>query len=217
MTDTEAGRHEFTVASTMDIYRGRIIALRADEIVMPGGRQARREVVEHFGAVAIAALDDAGQIVLIHQYRHPLGHRLWELPAGLLDKPDEPPVEAAKRELAEEVGLAAGRWEVLVDAAASPGFTDECARVFLARGLTDVGREVPAGDEETDLVIRRFPLAEAVRMAFAGELVNAEAVVGVLAAHTVLTGGLPEGAATRPPDAPWPDRPSRLAARPPLD
>ncbi|HEY4458985.1 MAG TPA: NUDIX hydrolase [Pseudonocardiaceae bacterium] len=205
---TEA-RHQFDVVSTQDIYLGRVVALRADEVAMPGGRSARREVVEHYGAVAVAALDEQHRLVLIHQYRHPLGHRLWELPAGLLDEPGETPREAAGRELAEEVGLAADHWETLVDVAASPGFTDEVVRVFLARDLREVHREIAPDDEETDLVIQRFELAEAVRMVMSGEIINASAVAGILAVQAVLAGT----ATSRPEDAPWADRPTRFAAR----
>ena len=204
-----AARHRFDVVSTQDIYLGRVVALRADEVAMPGGRAARREVVEHYGAVAVAALDEHNRLVLIHQYRHPLGHRLWELPAGLLDEPGETPREAAGRELAEEVGLAADRWETLVDVAASPGFTDEVVRVFLARDLREVHREIAPDDEETDLVIQRFELAEALRMVLAGEIINASAVAGILAVQAVLAGTV----TSRPADAPWADRPTRFAAR----
>jgi 8-oxo-dGTP pyrophosphatase MutT (NUDIX family) len=205
---TEPGKHEFTVASTRDVHIGRVIGLRVDEVVMPGGGTAKREVVEHLGAVAVAALDEDGAVTLIHQYRHPIGRRLWELPAGLIDKAGEDPVEAAKRELVEEAGLSAARWETLVDVAASPGFTDEVVRVYLARDLSEVDREM-LGEEEADLVMRKFPLAEAVRMALAGELVNGSTVGGVLAAHAVLSGV----ASSRPADAPWADRPSRFASR----
>ncbi|HVK25836.1 MAG TPA: NUDIX hydrolase [Actinokineospora sp.] len=205
---SEAGRHEFSVASTRDIHIGRILALRLDDVVMPGGNTAGREVVEHLGAVAIAALDDDGNVTLIHQYRHPLGRRIWELPAGLIDKADEDPVDAAKRELVEEVGLVAEDWSVLVDVAASPGFTDEVVRVFLATGLSSVEREV-LGDEEADLVAKRVPLVEAVRMALAGEIVNGAAVAGVLAAHAVDSGIAPPRSA----NAPWQDRPTRFAQR----
>ncbi|WP_158889123.1 NUDIX domain-containing protein [Amycolatopsis anabasis] len=205
---SEPGTHEFRVASTKDVHIGRVVGLRIDEVVMPDGSTARREVVEHLGAVAIAAVDDDGAITLIHQYRHPLGHRLWELPAGLLDHEGEDPVAAAGRELAEEAGLAASRWETLVDVAASPGFTDEVVRVFLARDLSEVDREV-LGEEEADLVIRKVPLPEAVAMALGGELVNGATVGGVLAAHAVLSGA----ATPRPADAPWRDRPSRFARR----
>jgi 8-oxo-dGTP pyrophosphatase MutT (NUDIX family) len=204
----EPGAHEFTVASTKDVHIGRVVGLRIDEVVMPDGSIARREVVEHLGAVAIAALDAENAVTLVHQYRHPLGHRLWELPAGLIDKPGEDPVEAARRELIEEAGLSAERWETLVDVAASPGFTDEMVRVFLARELSEVGREV-LGEEEADLVVRKFALSEAVRMALAGELINGATVAGVLAAHVALSGV----ATSRPADAPWPDRPTKFASR----
>lgn len=203
------GQHRFDTVASQDIYLGRVIALRADEVAMPDGRVARREVVEHYGAVAIVAVDDADRVALIHQYRHPLGRRLWELPAGLLDVSDEAPVHTAARELAEETGLAAGRWAVLVDVAASPGFTDEVVRVFLATELTEVRRPVAVGDEEADLVVHRIDLTEAVRMAMAGEIVNSSSVAGVLALHAVRSGA----GTTRPPDAPWPDRPTRFAAR----
>lgn len=117
-------------------------------------------------------------------------------------------MDSARRELVEEAGLTAGDWVTLVDVAASPGFTDEVVRVFLARDLSEVDREL-LGEEEADLVARKFPLAEAVRMALAGELVNGATVSGVLAAHAVLSGAAP----ARPADAPWRDRSSRFAQR----
>lgn len=203
------GGHEFTTQSSSDVYVGKILALRADEVVMPGGTHARREVVEHLGAVAVVAVDEDDNVVLIHQYRYPLDRRLWELPAGLLDVPGEDAVRTAQRELAEEAGLAAGQWSVLVDVATSPGFTDESVRVFLARELSEVDRPVAVGDEEADLVITRKPLAEAVRMVFAGEVANSPAVSGLLAAQAVLDGR----AAARDANAPWPDRPTRMATR----
>ena len=212
MTDQreQPGSHDFRTVASKDIYRGRVLAVRADEVAMPDGQVATREVVEHFGAVAIAAVDEQDQVVLIHQYRHPLGRRLWELPAGLLDNHGEQPPLAAARELAEEVGLAAADWSVLVDVAASPGFTDEVVRVYLARGLSVADREQPVGDEEADLVVHRVPLADAVRMVLAGDVVNASSVGGILAAHTVLT----EARSARPVDAAWRDRPTSLTRRP---
>lgn len=212
MTDdvrAEPGSHRFQTVRSRDIYRGKVLALRADEVAMPDGQVATREVVEHYGAVAIAAVDEHDRIVLIHQYRHPLGRRLWELPAGLLDERGQDPPQAAARELAEEVGLAAADWSVLLDVAASPGFTDEVVRVYLARGLTPAHRERPVGDEEADLVVRRFDVAEALRMALAGDVVNSSSVGGILAAHAVLTGA----ARPRPVDAVWRDRPTALAGR----
>lgn len=206
---TEPGQHDFTVLSTEDVYLGRIITLRVDEVAMPGGGRTKREVVEHLGAVAILALDEDEHVTMIHQYRHAIGRRNWELPAGLLDKPGEDPVETARRELVEEAGLAAAEWSVLVDVATSPGIIDEVVRVYRATDLTAVERPVE-GDEEADLVIHRIPLDEAVRMVLSGEIVNSAAVGGLLAAHTERT--LPD-APERPAGAPWPDRPTRLPNR----
>jgi len=206
---SRSARHDFPVAETTDIYRGKVMALRADEVVMPGGRAARREIIEHPGAVAIAALDPDDRIMMIYQYRHALGRRLWEMPAGLLDVAGEDPLETARRELREEAGLEAAEWAVLIDIAPSPGFSDESVRVYLARGLTEVDRPEMGDDEEADLTTRWVTLSVAVRMVLAGTIVNGVTAAAVLAANAVA--GSP--AALRPPDAPWPDRPTRFAAR----
>ena len=200
--------HEFDTAASETVYVGKILALRADEVRMPGGGTARREVVEHFGAVAVAALDDDDQIVLVYQYRHPFGRRLWELPAGLLDIGGEEPQRSAARELVEEVGLAADSWSVLADVSSAPGFSDESVRIYLATGLRSVDRP-EAHDKEADMRVERFPLSEAVKMVFAGDIVNSLAVAGILATWAVRQGvGEP-----RPVAAPWVDRPTRFAAR----
>ncbi|HEY2723913.1 MAG TPA: NUDIX hydrolase [Pseudonocardiaceae bacterium] len=204
-----SARHDFAVTDSETVYRGRILALRRDRVVMPGGRIAVREVVEHQGAVAILPLDDDGSVVMIDQYRHPVGRRLRELPAGLLDADGEAPVTTAQRELVEEIGCTARDWSVLVDLTPSPGFSDEAVRVFLARGLTEVGRPAVDGDEEADLEVVRLPLLDAVRQALAGEIVNAASVAGLLAVQAVLSGV----AEPRPVDAPWPDRSTRFRRR----
>lgn len=199
--------HDFTTVHSETVYVGNIFALRADEVRMPGGSTARREVVEHYGAVAIVALDEDRNVVLIYQYRHPLGRRLWELPAGLLDMGGEPPHRTAARELEEEAGLAADHWRVLVDLDSTPGFTDESVRVFLATGLREVDRP-EAHDEEADLRVERVPLADAVARVFTGEIVNSTTVAGILAAHAV-----DDTDTLRPVDAPWTDRPTAFARR----
>jgi 8-oxo-dGTP pyrophosphatase MutT (NUDIX family) len=202
-------RHEFAVQASKDIYVGKVMALRADDVVMPGGGVAVREIVEHPGAVAIAALDADDRLMMIHQYRHAVRRRLWELPAGLLDVRGEDPLITAQRELTEETGLTAGEWSTLIDLLPSPGFTEESVRVYLARGLTDVGRPAVEGDEEADLTTRWVSLPVAVRMVLSGTIVNATTVSGVLAAHALATAPT----AVRPADAPWPDRPTRFADR----
>src|SRR6188472_291738 len=167
--------HEFETVSSETLYIGKIFALRVDDVRMPHGNIAKREVIEHYGAVAVLAMDDANNIVMVYQYRHPVGRRLWELPAGLLDLGGEPPHITAARELREEAGLEATEWRVLVDLVSAPGFSDESVRVYLATDLSDVGRP-DAHDEEADLVVRRFAIDEAVGMALSGEITNAIAV-----------------------------------------
>ena len=200
--------HEFETVDSETLYVGKIFALRGDEVRMPGGNTARREVVEHYGAVAVLALDDDGNVVLVYQYRHPVGRRLWELPAGLLDVGGEPPHLTAARELKEEAGLSAQNWRVLVDLVSAPGFSDESVRVYLATGLTDVGRP-EAQDEEADLVVRWFPLDEAVQMTLRGEIVNTIAVSGILAAQTARG----DVDSLRAVDAGWVDKPSAFMRR----
>jgi ADP-ribose pyrophosphatase len=201
--------HEFAVSDSETLHVGRVLAVRLDQVVMPGGGVARREIVEHPGAVAIVPLHDDASVVMIDQYRHAVGRRLRELPAGLLDTAGEDPVSTARRELVEEVGCTAQDWSVLVDVVSSPGFSDEAVRVFLARGLTEIGRPTGGDDEEADLSVVRMPLTDAVRQVLAGEIVNASTVAGLLAAHAVLAGI----AQPRPVDASWPDRPTRFADR----
>lgn len=199
--------HDFETLASETVYVGNIFALRADEVSMPGGKSARREVVEHYGAVAVVAIDDDGNVVLVYQYRHPLGRRLWELPAGLLDLGGEPPEVTAARELQEEAGLAASQWRVLVDLDSTPGFSDESVRVYLATGLTEIDQPEPE-HEEADMSVTRVPLAEAVARVFSGDIVNAIAVAGILAAHTAK-----DVESLRRVDAPWVDRPTAFWRR----
>ncbi len=200
--------HDFETASSETLYTGKIFALRRDQVHMPGGNLAAREVLEHFGAVAVVAMDDDAKIALVYQYRHAFGRRLWELPAGLLDIGGEAAHHTAARELEEEVGLQAGTWEVLVDLDTAPGYSDESVRVYLATGLNEVGRP-EAHDEEADMTMRWVPIDEAVGLVFSGDVLNSIAVAGILAAHAV-TKGI---AQPRPVDSPWQDKPSAFAAR----
>ena len=109
-----------------------------DSVTMPGGEVAARDFMIHVGAVGVVALDESDRVALVHQYRHPVGAFLWELPAGLIDIAGEPLEHAAARELAEEADLVAADWQLLVDLHTTPGASNEVIRLFLARGLSPV-------------------------------------------------------------------------------
>jgi len=179
----------FDVVDTEEKYAGKIVQVRVDQVVMPGGKVAAREAVRHHRAVAVVALDEDDRVILVSQYRHPLRRRFWELPAGLLDIDGESAQPAAARELAEEVGIRADDWQILVDIVPSPGIMDEGVRVYLARGLTDIGRQGEITDEEADLTIVRVPLTVALEGVFRGDIVNGLAVSGLLATKLALQDG----------------------------
>ncbi len=126
---------QWPVVSSAELLRRRLITVRADKVRMPDNQIAEREVVLHPGAVGVLALDDTDRILLIRQYRHPVGRLLWEIPAGLRDVAGEDPWATAQRELLEEAGYRARDWRVLADYFSSPGFSTERLRVYLARDL----------------------------------------------------------------------------------
>ncbi|TXK20086.1 NUDIX domain-containing protein [Microbacterium wangchenii] len=167
------------------VYRGAVWNVRSDT-VRYGDGEIVRQYVEHPGAAAVVALDDEERIVLIQQYRHPLRLRDWEIPAGLLDVAGEPPLETARRELAEEVDLVAEHWQPLLSLRTSPGGNDEVVHVFLARGLSDAPEAFARADEEADMTLARVPLRDAVDAVIAGRVTNGILVASVLAAAEVL-------------------------------
>ncbi|WBU38851.1 NUDIX domain-containing protein [Homoserinibacter sp. YIM 151385] len=163
-------------------FAGKVWDIRRDRFRF-GGNELVREYVEHPGAVAVLPMDEQGRVLLINQYRHPVRSREWELPAGLLDVEGEPPLEAARRELAEEVDLEAADWSELVRFATSPGGSDEVLHVFLARGLRDAPDTFARAEEEAEIVTRWVPLEEAVAAVLDGRLANSILIIAVLAAH----------------------------------
>jgi len=193
----------YETLSRIKRYAGPIFTVYTDTVAMPGGRTAQRDVTENKGAVGVVALDDVGRVVLIKQYRHAVHRKLWELPAGLRDVDGEDMVLAASRELAEETDLRAGRFDLLIDLHTSPGFTNEVIRLFLARDLSPVpeDRRHERTDEEADIEIAWFDLDEAVAMVLRGEITNAAAAGGLLAAARARDDGW---ATLRPVDAPLP-------------
>jgi ADP-ribose pyrophosphatase len=136
------------------VYEGRVVRLRVDEIALPDGGTATRETVEHPGAVVVIALDEQRQVLLVRQYRHAIGRWLLELPAGGLE-PGEEPLQAAARELREEVGVEARRWTPLGQFYSSPGFVNERLHAFLAEDLCSVPMDP---DDDEDITVVRYPL-----------------------------------------------------------
>ena len=172
---------DLEVADSDLVYSGRVWDVRSDTFAY-NGEDIVRQYVDHPGAAAIVAIDDDGRVLLIQQYRHPIRHRDWEVPAGLLDVVGESPLETAKRELAEEADLAASSWEPLVSIFTTPGGNDEVVHLFLARGLTPLGEAHAREAEEADIRVEWVPLSEVVAGVLAGRLRNGILAVGVLAA-----------------------------------
>ncbi|MGA0565703.1 NUDIX domain-containing protein [Rathayibacter sp. KR2-224] len=163
------------------VYRGRVWDVRRDTVEL-GHSTVVREYVDHTGAVVVLALDDEDRALLIRQYRHPIRSKDWELPAGLLDMAGEPPLDAAKRELAEEADVVADEWNVLVDFASTPGGNNEVIRVYLARGVHAADEAFAREEEEADIEVRWVPLEEIVRGVLERRLRNAPLAIASLAA-----------------------------------
>lgn len=182
---------QWAVPQQRVLARGRIFDLVEDRIATPDEDEITRQYIRHPGAVGVIALDADDQLVLVRQYRHPVRQRLLEPPAGLLDVAGEDLLTAARRELAEEVGLAGHDWRVLADMFTSPGMGDEAVRIFLARDL--VPADPPEGfvlaGEEADMEIVTAPLDQVVTAVLAGRVRNPLLVTGALACAAALSRG----------------------------
>ena len=192
------------VERTEPLVHGKVWDVRRESVHLGDGQIVVRDYVVHPGAVGVVALDDHDRVLLVRQYRHPVGMMLWEPVAGLLDVADESPLDGAARELVEEAGLVADRWDVLVDLENSPGGSSETIRCYLARGLAPAPGGRPPGDgEERDMAYSWMSLDDAVDGGLAGRLTAPLTVSGVLAAYGSRAGGW---ASLRPADGPWPQR-----------
>ena len=191
------------IVSSETAFEGKIWNVRRD-VFRYNGDEITREYVDHTGAVAVLALDDDGRVLLIRQYRHPVRHRDWEIPAGLLDQDGERPLLAAQRELGEEADLEAEEWNVLADVFTSPGGNDEAIRIYLARGIRSTGSAFAREAEEADIEVRWVPLDEAVDAVLQRRVHNAPLIIALLAARAARDQGWSTlGAA----DEPWPSHP----------
>lgn len=177
---------EADVTASELVYAGRVWDVRSDTVRYGDGEIVRR-YVDHPGAAAVVAVDDEERVLLIQQYRHPIRHRDWEIPAGLLDVAGEPPIETARRELAEEADLVAASIEPLVSVFTTPGGNDEVVHVFLARQLTSASATFARTDEEADIRLEWVALADVVDAILAGRMRNGILVAGVLAAAEKLS------------------------------
>lgn len=202
------------VTHSETVYAGRIWNVVQERVDLGEGNEVVRDFVDHPGAVAVLAMrgePGAEEVLLIQQYRHPIGAREWEIPAGLLDVDGEPPHEAAARELFEEADLRAGRIDLLLDYASSPGGLSEQLRIFLARDVSEVGasERFEREDEELDMPTGWARLDDVVAAGLAGRLHNPTLLMSCLAARAAREDGW---GSLRPADTPWDVHPAFATA-----
>ncbi len=167
------------VISSKTSFRGPVFTVTTDEVQEPGNVRARRDVIRHSGSIVVLPVDDSTRqmwVLLERQYRYAAGRRMWELPAGRID-PGERELAAAKRELLEETGYTASKWERALFFFASPGFLAETMTVYLARGLK---KGVAQPEEDERIAVRFFPLGKAVRMVMTGKIVDSKTISSLL-------------------------------------
>lgn len=165
------------------IYEGRVVNLIVEDVVLPNGQTTRLEFMTHPGASAVVPFHEDGTVTILRQYRHAVGRWIWEIPAGKLDKKGENPLECAKRELAEEAGLAANDWVKLGSILTTPGFCDEIIHLYLARDLSQVSQHHEA-DEVIE--VHRMELEDAVSRIPTEEIQDTKTVGALLAASRYL-------------------------------
>jgi 8-oxo-dGTP pyrophosphatase MutT (NUDIX family) len=166
------------IVASRQVFAGRVVKLRLDTLALPNGNMVQREVVEHRGAVAMVAIDEQERVLLVRQHRPAVGADLLELPAGTLEA-DEEPDACARRELAEELQLAAARWTPLAQCYSSPGFCTELIHLYLAEGLTPAQGQP---DEDEALTVERLSLADVPAQLATGAIRDAKTVAGLLLA-----------------------------------
>lgn len=184
------------VVASRTIHHGRYLDLRLDTIERADGSRHVREVVGHPGAVAIVALDAEGRVLLVRQWRLPAGRALLEIPAGTLDRDPttgavEDPEVAAPRELEEETGQRADRWERLGSFWTAPGFATELMHLYLATGLRPAHGDRLGPDDDEALELVRLPWRVAVAAAEAGEIADAKSIAGLFWLARRMDGGAP--------------------------
>ena len=171
-----AAREQEKILESTVIYEGPIFGVRRDRVLEPGGLETSRELITHPGSVVVLPVLKDGRILLIQQYRHATRQFLWELVAGRVDK-GESPKKAAARELIEETGYRAKKFEVFLDVFPTPGFLEERMYILLATGLME-GEAQPEFDEK--IISRAYKVSELKKMMQNGELRDAKSIAGIL-------------------------------------
>ncbi len=174
---------EETFVSSETIFEGKIIKVRRDMVRLPNGDEASREIVEHMGGVAIVALDDEENVYMVRQYRRPFDKVILEIPAGKLDHLGEDHFDCGKRELKEETGLTAERYDYLGSFMVSPGFCQELIHIYLARELSSGSMDL---DPDEFLQVEKIPFSELLEMIMNNQIEDAKTVIGVLKANELL-------------------------------
>ena len=173
---------KFELITSENTYTGRAFTVRRDHLLTPSGNTVKYDIIEHIGSVSLVPVDENGQVYFVRQYRHAAGIDLLELPAGTLE-PGEPPEEAARREIREEIGMAAQNMLEIGSFYLAPGYSTELMHVFLATGLTYDPLD-PDADEY--LSVEKLPVAEALQLAESGQMQDAKSLAALLLAKKYL-------------------------------
>jgi len=173
---------EYRTISREEIFKGKILTLVKDKVLLPNNNEAEREIILHKGAAAIVPVDDEGRIIFVRQYRHPIGEELLEIPAGLLEEGEEP-LESAKRELEEETGYKYSKIRFICKMISSAGFCNEIVHIYLATELKKGKQNL---DEDEFISLERYTFEEAVEMIFDGRIKDSKTIAGILGAKQLL-------------------------------
>ena len=176
--------YEEKTVSKKNVYDGNIIEVDVLKVSQPDGREATREIVRHSGGAAVVPISDKGEVYLVRQYRKPVEIELLEIPAGKLDKGEEP-LECAKRELKEETGLEAKKMRHLIDLYCAPGYSSEKVYIYVA---TELIEGEACADEGEFISTEKIPIHELVKMIINNEITDAKTVAGILLAEKIIKG-----------------------------